>query len=114
MEETKNAAAKIADLMSTFMEPVGSSDKEILDTVARYSLQISPEQHLVINRLQLLCLDERVPEKVKRALESFIPQYQEMKRYHDTLPFIGRTIESLSLKRFLDQQSIKGNVTKMV
>lgn len=110
MGEVENGAIQIADLMAQVMKPASSAEQEILDTVARYSLQITPEQHFVLNRLQVVAVSKPLPELAKRTIEAFIPAYQEMKRYHDTLPFIGRTIEAMSLKRFVETQSIKGNV----
>lgn len=112
MEEEKmnNSALGIAGLMAEHMRPAGSPETEMLDVVAKYSLQIRPDQHYVLNRLQMLVHDKRVPENTKQAIEAFIPIYTNMKRYHDTLPFIGRAIEAMSLKKFIEAKSIQGQV----
>lgn len=110
VEQVPNASAAISDIMAKFMRPATSTEAEILEVVARYSLQIRPDQHLILNRLQMLCFNPNVPESAKQAIEAFIPLYQDMKRYHDTLNYIGRTIEALSLKKFIEAKSIQGQI----
>lgn len=109
-EKQNNAAIAIADTMAQFMRPAGNAETEMLDVVAKYSLQIRPDQHYVLNRLQMLIHDIRLPEHAKQAIEAFVPIYAEMKRYHDTLPFIGRAIEAMSLKKFIEAKSIQGQI----
>lgn len=109
-EQTTNSALSIADTMAQFMRPASSPETEMLDVVAKYSLQIRPDQHYVLNRLQMLVHDTRVPDTAKQAIEAFVPIYAEMKRYHDTLPFIGRAIEAMSLKKFIEAKSIQGQI----
>jgi len=110
MTEENNAAIKIADDMARFMKPASSSDAEILNTTARYSLQIRPDQHLILNRLEMLIHHPLMPNSGKDAIRAFIPIYQEMKRYHDSMPFIGRAIEAISLKKAWDMGAITGNI----
>lgn len=109
-ENIKNSAVAISDLMARFMRPSSSSEAEMIELVARYSLQLRPDQQLVLNRLQMLAYDTRIPKEVKESIEAFVPMFMETKRYHDTINFIGRAIEAFSLKRFIDSKSIQGQV----
>lgn len=110
--KTENAAMKISELMTSFMRPSVSADREILDLVAQYSLQLSHEQQMILNRLQMVAMDERVPAMQRMMIGEFVEKYQQTKRYHDTMMYIGRAIDSFSLKRFMDNQSIKGQIIK--
>lgn len=103
---------KVAELMATFLRPSASSDEETLRMVAQYSLQISPRQQMTINRLQMLAMDPKVPQFERERVVAFIRSWMETKRYHDTMPFIGRTVDALSLRRFWSQDSMKGSVIK--
>jgi len=109
-EEITNSATAIADLMARFMSPAQSTEAEILSVVAEYSLQIRPDQHKVLNRLQMLVFKSQMNDAGKRAILEFVPMYKNLKRYHDTLPFIGRTIEAMSLKKFIEAKSIQGQI----
>jgi len=109
-EQITNSATAIADLMARFMSPAQSTEAEILSVVARYSLQIRPDQHKVLNRLQMLVFNPYLKKEAKQAIEAFVPLYQDMKRYNDTLNYIGRTIEAMSLKKFIEAKSIQGQI----
>lgn len=112
MEET-NGAVKIGDLMANMMKPSASAEAEILGVVAKYSLQLRPDQQLVLNRLVMVTFNNQVPAEQKLAIKAFVIEFCETKRYHDTLEYIGRTVDAMSLRRFMDNQSIKGQVVKM-
>jgi len=109
-EEVQNSATAIADMMAKFMSPAQSTEAEILAVVAEYSLQIRPDQHKVLNRLQMLIFKDTLNDNAKKAILEFVPMYKNLKRYHDTLPFIGRAIEAMSLKKFIEAKSIQGQI----
>jgi len=112
IKPVENKSMKVAELMAQFLRPSASSDEETLRMVAQYSLQISPRQQMTINRLQMLAMDPKVPLFERERILTFIRSWQETKRYHDTMPFIGRTVDALSLRRFWSQDSMKGSVIK--
>lgn len=107
-----HGATQIADIMSNVLRPVSSPDSEMLTVVAEFSLQLTAYQQMTINRLQMLVFDSRVPEDQKQMIEAFVPQYQRLKRYHDSMAYINRTIEAMSLRKFWNDQSMKGQVLK--
>jgi len=119
MEETNtpvnaenNEALKIADIFADALRPSQSADSEILNIVAKYSLQLRLDQQQVITKLLLLTHDSRIPDQARKQIQVFIPDYMTNKRFHDTLPFIGRTVEAMSLRKFWNQDAMKGQIIK--
>lgn len=108
----QHSSLQIADMMSNFLQSAPSGDKEILDTVAKYSLQILPHQHFILNRLFMASSHPMMPVAQGAMIRNFIEEYMQTKRFHDSLPFIAGTIDSLALKRFVQGQNIKGQVIK--
>jgi len=113
MEKTeKNKALEVADIMAQVMEPQQSEDHEILSIVAQYSLQLRSDQQMVLTKLLILAQNPDVPIEQKKIIQSFVDNYQSFKRYHDTLPYIGKTVEALSLRRFWSNTSMQGIVSQ--
>lgn len=113
MEKTeKNKALEVADIMAKVMEPMQSEDHEILSIVAQYSLQLRSDQQMVLTKLLILSDNPHIPEKQKHVIEKFVENYQSFKRFHDTLPYIGKTVEALSLRRFWSTTSMQGIVSQ--
>jgi len=108
----ENGAMKIGEMMAELMRPASSPDHEILTVVAKYSLQLSPDQQRILNRLQMVALDTRVPVIQRQMLDTFVSEYQVLKRYHDTMRYIDRTVEAMALRRFWSQNSMHGQVIK--
>jgi len=102
----------VSDIMSKVFQPTPSGDHEILEIVAKYSLQVSPRQQFALNRLRIIANDSRVSSEMKQTILDFIEDWQNMKRYHDSLPFIGRTISDMSLRRWVEGGQMKGQVIK--
>jgi len=88
--------------------------KNILQIIAEYSLQLGQRQQLVLNRIYMLSRDPRVPQSFRDNVLDFIKHYKETKRYHDTMPYIGRGVEALSLRRFWSQNAMHGAVNKNI
>jgi len=113
MDDSKyNGATHIAEIMGAVMRPASSPDSEMLNVVAEFSLQLTSYQQMIINRLQLLIHHPDVPDEQKEMIKAFIPQYQKLKRYHDSMAYIHRTIEAMSLRKFWSNESMKGQVLK--
>lgn len=112
MEEKTNNNIEIGNLMSSMMRPSGSPEAEILDVVAKYSLQLRLDQQFVLNRLTMLAFHPLISNEQKKAIEVFVSVYCDTKRYHDTLEYIGKTVDSMSLRKFMDSQAIKGQIIK--
>lgn len=102
----------IAEMEAKEFNQADSADKEILDVVAKFSLQLRLDQQMVLNVLQMVAIDERVPPIQRKKIDSFVEQYMVLKRHSDSLPFIMRVVESLSLRRFWSQDAMKGQVIK--
>jgi len=111
-QKTENAAMNIADLMAQFMRPSSSTEREMLDVITEFSLQIRPDQHFALNRIQMLEFDPRIPEIERIKISQFIPMYMRTKRFHDTIPYILKFVDSYALRGFWKDQSIRGQILK--
>lgn len=109
-EKIHNSALAISDMVARTVSAGQSPEAEILGVVADYSLQLSPVQQKILNKLQILALHPELSEHGRKQINSFVENYMKMKRYHDTLNYVGRTIEALSLKKFIEAKSIQGGV----
>lgn len=112
MDSNTNGAIEIGNLMADMMRPAGSADAEILDVVAKYSLQLRLDQQQSLNKLAMEQFNELIPIIERRKIENFVPMYCNLKRYHDTIEYIGKAVDAMSLRRFMDSQAIKGQVIK--
>jgi len=112
MEEIKKGSEEIAEILSTVFRPADNPDESTLRLVAEYSLQLSLRQQFILNRLEILSLDNRIPNNEREKLEKFIANFQKLKRYNETLRYIGQTIEALSLRKFWSMDAMKGQVLK--
>jgi len=109
-EKFHNSALAISEMMAKTISAGQSPEAEILAVVADYSLQLTPVQQKILNKLQILALHPKISQHGKDQIKLFVESYMKMKRYHDTLNYVGRTIEALSLKKFIEAKSIQGIV----
>jgi len=114
MSDKMNKAIEIAESLTRDLVPASSPDHDILQIIAEYSLQLGQRQQLVLNRIFMLSRDARAPEQFRSDVLAFIQHYKETKRYHDTMPYIGRGVEALSLRRFWSQNGMHGAVNKNI
>lgn len=111
-DSKENKAIEIADIMGRFMKPASSSDEALIRTVAEYALQLTPSQQMVLNKLRIAALNQNMNNAARDAIFAFIPAYERTKRYHDSNYHIIAGLEAVSLKRWVDQRSIQGQVIK--
>lgn len=112
MEQEKNGAIEIGNLMADMMRPGGSPEAEILETAGKFTFQLRLDQQAVLNKLAMAAHHPYMSVDGKRQIEAFIPIYTESKRHNDTQKYITEVIMATSLKKFMDNKNIQGQIIK--
>jgi len=103
MENNDNLSLKIAEERAAATSNMRSPEREVLDTVANYSLQFSSEQLGVLFNLEArILLNSHVLEQAKKDVKAFIEFVKEHKRYHDSLFFVMDTVNSMHFKKMIE------------
>lgn len=111
-QQPENGALVIGDMMARMFRPSGSPEADILETAGKFTFQLRLDQQLVLNRLAMVALHPSVPSAAKAAIETFIPMYTETKRHNESRDFITSIISAVSLKKFMDNKNINGQIIK--
>lgn len=110
MEEVKQEKNLEAVFQGLFQQTSGTGEEELLRIASNYSRQMTAEQ---IKGLALLKFVSRwAPDYVAAALDEFTTSWVEMKQWNNSALFVMRALDSISLKKFLGENSIKVNVEK--
>lgn len=103
MQASDNLALKIAEERAKNTSLMASPEREILDTVAEYSLQFNAEQLEVLHGIFLrIILNKRVPLRERDNVQQFINFVKTNKRYHDTMFFLTDAIDAMHYKKAVD------------
>lgn len=110
-----NLAARIAEDEAMEDEIMRTPERETLDIVAEYSLQISPDILRVLMNLhaRIIC-NPLVPDVQKQHLLDGLAFYRTHKRYHDTMGPLIRIIDAMYYKAIVESGGgAKTNITTM-
>jgi len=88
----------------------GTGEEELLRVAARYSLQIGTRQLRTL--LQLRLLADQCEETTKQAIINFIEKWLDYKQYHNSMPYIMRALDSIALRKFVNENTFKVAVNK--
>lgn len=92
----------------------GNGDEELLRIAGEYSMQLSARQIRALLRLKLKSYDFLRKEKahVSRKLELFISQWLLYKRNHNSDLYVMRALDSIALRKFIGENSVKVDIQK--
>jgi len=107
-DDKKNLEEAIAGIFRTSVS--GSGEEEMLRIASTYSLQISAPQMRLLIYLVVRSYDLGDVEKEK--LQTFIKKWLELKSYNSSAAFVMRALESISLRKFINENTMKVNVQK--
>jgi hypothetical protein len=113
MEEAppKENRTDLSDLFSSlFEQSSGTGDEELLRLATTYSRQLTGYQMKGLLLLEMIAKTRK--EKEKEMLEDFVFRYLELKQYNNSALFIMKALDSISVKRFLGENSIKVAIEK--
>jgi len=88
----------------------GTGEEELLRIASTYSRQFSAKQIKVL--LYLEWHHTRYPEPMKKRIRAFIDEYLRLKQYNNSDGFVMKALEHISLRRFLNENSMKVNIEK--
>lgn len=91
----------------------GSGEEELLRIAAKFSRQISAAQIKVICFLKATALEysEKFPNE-SRVIEEFVERWLELKQFNHSDAYVMRALDSISLRRFINENSFKVNIDK--
>jgi len=109
LEEKKiNGEDIFASLFKTSAS--GTGEEELLRIGAGFSRQITGRQ---IKKLCLLAMvARRCNESTRINLENFIDRYMELKQYNQSKEYVMRMFDSIALRKYINSDAMKINVTR--
>jgi len=111
-EEKRNLEDAFQSLFSTSQS--GSGEEELLRIASDFAQQLSAKQ------IRILLWLERVSDLLIRGgreaegryILGFTERYLELKRKHQSAPFVMRALSEISLRKFIGENAVKVNVEK--
>ena len=111
MTHENNAAERFAEMLGKTFHAGSSPESEMLNIIAKFSLQLTGRQQYRILQYISLAHDEDVPQKTREHILVMLNHYMKYKKHHDTLPIMVRLADAMSLRKFMN--GIDGKVNKM-
>lgn len=102
----------------------GTGEEELLRIASNYSLQITAKQIKCLlfiehkaKMFRELAAVEKTPLKVKYAftaayLSEFVHRWLELKQHNNSDVFVMRALDSISLRKFINENTLKVNIEK--
>lgn len=88
----------------------GTGEEELLKIAARFSRQLTARQMRCIIKLKAHM--QLAGDKTRRTLEAIVSEFLELKQYHNSNLYVMRALDSVALRRFINENSVKINVQK--
>jgi len=111
--ETENLEDAFGELFKNSTS--GTGEEELLRIASRYSLQLSVPQMKALLYLEWW-VDEYKKHPItlpkSRRIRSFVDRYLELKQYNGSDLFVMKALEYISLRRFINENSMKVNIEK--
>ncbi len=89
----------------------GTGEEELLRIASTYSRQIHAKQIKVLLYLEFRASVSKNPA-TKRILKSFVDRWLELKQFNNSDAFVMKALEFISLRKFLNENSLKVNIDK--
>lgn len=98
-------------LDDAFSSQSGTGEEELLRIASKYSLQLSGAQLRTLTICSMIY--NQVPDHPNsKALRGIVEKWLEMKQYHGSNLYVMRALDSIALRRFVNENSVKVNVQK--
>jgi len=88
----------------------GTGEEELLRIASTYSRQFSAQQIKVL--LYLYWCIPMYPDKTAKRIKNFIDKYLELKQYNNSDGFVMKALEHISLRKFINENTMKVNIEK--
>lgn len=89
----------------------GTGEEELLRIASTYSRQIHAKQIKTLLYLEYRAQTTKNPE-TRKVLTAFVTKWLELKQYNNSDAFVMKALEFISLRKFLNENSLKVNIDK--
>lgn len=89
----------------------GGGDEELLKVASKHTLQLTGKQIKCLLYLKIY-ISKLSDQLEKDTLNSFIEDYVLWKSYNNSQGFIMTALDNISLRRFINENSLKVNIDK--
>lgn len=94
-----------------FSQQSGTGEEELLRIATKFSVQMTAQQMRTLMICQMIA--EREPNhRNAKMLTNITSRWLEMKQYHGSMLYVMRALDSIALRRFVNENSVKVNVQK--
>jgi len=94
----------------------GTGEEELLRLASSYSLQFTSKQIRLLLYLQFVADYHEIAttgdKTITPRLRNFITEYKSLKQYNNSDIYVMRALESIALRKFINENSIRVNVEK--
>lgn len=108
MNESVNLEDKVSGWLQSSVS--GTGEEELLRIASNYSRQITARQIRALVYLELIA--EVSDDLTKRLINRFIEKWLELKRYNNSDIFVMKALEFISLRKFINENTMKLNINK--
>lgn len=99
------------DFSNFFGSMSSGGDEELLKVASKHAMQLTARQIRCLNYINWWA-DTTTVESDRVALRNFIIKFLEYKQNNNSANFVMVALNSISLRRFLNENSVKVNVEK--
>ena len=105
--------ANLEDIFSKMFQSSvsGTGEEELLRIASTYSRQIHAKQIKILLYLEYRAYTSK-SHMTKKVLKSFVDRWLELKQYNNSDAFVMKALEFISLRKFLNENSLKVNIDK--
>jgi len=90
----------------------GSGEEELLRIGAGFSRQLTSAQIQTLVFMRIIARDTRVNEVLRSTLALVSEWYMDYKQYNQSKEYVMRMFDSVSLRKYINQDAFKINVMK--
>jgi len=112
MEDSKNLESSFQSLFGSKLS--GTGEEELLRLATTFSVQLSSEQVRILLYLNFLAraYEKDGHDNVAKIFDSFCLKYIEYKQYNNSDVFVMRALDSIALRKFMNENTFKVQVQK--
>lgn len=113
MEESNTpASVNLEDALSGLLKSgvSGTGEEELLRIASTYSRQITARQIRALLYLEMAAVVSSV--QVQKMLKHFVERWLELKQYNNSDLFVMKALEFISLRKFINENTMKINLQK--
>lgn len=108
MEENKSLEDSFQDIFKTSVS--GTGEEELLRIAGDFSSQLSAKQIKAVLFLEMIAYEAQ--GELKQSLLNFVSRWLILKKNNNSDLFVMKALEYISLRKFINENSLKIDVSK--